>query len=104
LPVLARELGRTDGDRPAQSPWLLSYAVDKALRIGPFRPRCLVSALVLYRLLHEQGDEPELVIGLPAAAASDHRAHAWIEFDGRDVGPSPGRGRHAPLARYSAER
>jgi hypothetical protein len=53
----------------------------------------------LFRLLHEQGDEAELVIGLPAAAATKD-AHAWVEINGVDVGPPPGRGSHEVLARY----
>ena len=52
-----------------------------------------------YRLLREQGDEPELVIGLPQTAA-DKDAHAWVELDGVDVGPPPGRGTHEELARF----
>jgi hypothetical protein len=59
-----------------------------------------VSALVLFRLLRRQGDPAELVIGLPATAA-DQNAHAWIELDGRDVGPAPGRNGHVELARFS---
>jgi hypothetical protein len=55
----------------------------------------------LFRLLREQGDPAELVIGLPDAAA-DHEAHAWVEVDGRDVGPPPGRGQHEPLARFGS--
>lgn len=89
------------GDRGGQPlpPWFLARAVDRALRIGGSRPRCLINALVLYRLLREQGDPAELVIGLPQAA-TDHRAHAWVELEGRDVGPPPGRAGHQPLARY----
>ena len=100
LPDLVRELGRTavQGDR--RSPALLSLAVHRSLRIGPHRPRCLFGALVLYRLLREQGDEAALVIGLPNDAR-DHEAHAWVEMSGRDVGPPPGRGRHAAMARFS---
>jgi hypothetical protein len=77
----------------------LARAVDRTLRIGERRPRCLVNALVLYRLLREQGDEPELVIGLPPSAAG-HQAHAWVELNGVDVGPPPGRSGHESLARF----
>lgn len=80
-------------------PDMLSRAVDRSLRIGRIRPRCLTSSLVLFRLLRAQGDPAELVIGLPPDA-KDHAAHAWIEIDGIDVGPPPGRGRHAELARF----
>ena len=71
----------------------------RALRVGGRRPTCLMSALVLTDLLRGQGQDAELVIGLPEDAR-DHRAHAWVELGGNDVGPPPGRGRHAPLARF----
>jgi hypothetical protein len=100
LPDLVRELSFTSvrGDR--RSPELLSLAVHRSLRIGPHQPRCLFGALVLYRLLREQGDEAELVIGL-RRDARDHEAHAWVEVAGRDAGPPPGRGEHVAMARFS---
>ena len=101
LPTFAEELGRTVARAERRSPWVLSGAVDRSLRLGPYRTRCLFGALVLYRLLREQGDEVELVIGLPASAR-DHAAHAWVELDGIDLGPPPGRGDHAELARFPA--
>ena len=55
---------------------------------------------MLFRLLREQGDDVELVIGLPEEAA-DERAHAWVELHGRDVGPPPGRAGHEEMARLS---
>jgi hypothetical protein len=100
LPQFAHDLGRTTTLSPRQPPGLLSHAVDRSLRVGPLNPRCLITALVLYRLLREQGDEPELVIGLPPEAR-DLKAHAWVELAGRDIGPPPGKGRHTPLARFS---
>ncbi len=99
LPVFADELARTAGRADRRPPRVLSGAVDRSLRLGPFRTRCLFGALVLYRLLREQGDEVELVIGLPESAR-DHAAHAWVELDGTDLGPPPGRGDHAELARF----
>lgn len=101
LPELVAALGRVaprDGaHRPARR---LGNAVDRTLRLGGRRPTCLVSSLVLFRLLREQGDAPELVIGLPAHA-TDKDAHAWVELAGVDVGPPPGRNGHVELARYS---
>jgi hypothetical protein len=98
LPDLVGRLGR---ERPirAYPPLLVSRAVSRGLRIGGWQPRCLIRSLVLYRLLCEQGESPELVIGL-AHEPHSHDAHAWIELEGVDVGPSPGRGVHVPLARY----
>lgn len=77
----------------------LSRIVHGTLHLGPLRPRCLINALVLFRLLRAQGDEAELVIGLPHDPR-DHEAHAWVELEHVDVGPPPGRGSHEELARY----
>lgn len=98
LPAFVRELGDAPVRAERHPPLLLSLAVHRSLKA--LRPRCLTGALVLYRLLHEQGDPAELVIGLPPDATG-HAAHAWVELAGRDVGPPPGRGRHAPMARFS---
>jgi hypothetical protein len=73
--------------------------VARVLRFGPWRARCLWTAFVLFRLLRDQEDGAELVIGLPLEP-KDFDAHAWVEIDGTDVGPPPGRGRHQELARY----
>jgi hypothetical protein len=96
------QLGATGTAPPRRRhrPSTLARAVDRSLRIGDHRPRCLINALVLFRLLREQGDDVELVIGLPEEAA-DERAHAWVELQGRDVGPPPGRAGHEEMARLS---
>jgi Transglutaminase-like superfamily len=99
LPAFVARLGQPGRRRPPHSPARLSRAVDGSLRLGRRRPRCLVSSLVLYRLLREQGDAAELVIGLPQTPA-DKDAHAWVELAGTDVGPPPGRGPHQELARF----
>ena len=83
----------------ALRPSRLSRVVHLTLHLGPWRPRCLVLALVLYRLLRAQGTEADLVIGLPIDAV-DKDAHAWVEIDGVDIGPPPGKGVHEELARY----
>jgi hypothetical protein len=100
LPRFVEEL------RPAEprarapiEPVRLGRIVERVLRVGPWKARCLFTSLVLYRLLLEQGDRPQLVIGLPREPR-DKDAHAWIEMDGRDVGPPPGKSRHEELARY----
>lgn len=100
LPEFVRDFGRASGHAAPHPPGRLSRAVNRSLRLGSRRPRCLVSSLVLYRLLREQGDAPELVIGLPSEAR-DHAAHAWVELGGRDIGPPPGRDGHSAIARYS---
>jgi hypothetical protein len=100
LPQLVGTLAET----PARGgvhlpPRRLGNAVDRTLQVGRRRPTCLVSSLVLFRLLRRQGDAAELVIGLPLNAA-DKDAHAWVELAGMDVGPPPGRNGHLELARY----
>jgi hypothetical protein len=101
LPEFVADLGRpTRPSRRHYAPRRISRAVDQALRIGTLRPTCLLSALVLFRLLRKQGTPVELVIGLPAGA-NDETAHAWVEFEGRDVGPTPGRSGHIAIARFS---
>ena len=99
LPVFAQELARIPIRADRHPPALLSLAVHRSLQLGPLRPRCLTNSLVLYGLLREQGDEAEVVIGLPAQAR-DHAAHAWVELEHSDVGPPPGRGRHTAIARF----
>jgi hypothetical protein len=101
LPRLAASFGdvaprRGDPIPPRQ----LAWAIDRTLRVGSHRPRCIFNALVMYRLLREQGDPAELVIGLPKEAMTKD-AHAWVELDGTDVGPPPGRAGHEPMARFS---
>jgi Transglutaminase-like superfamily len=101
LPEVVRRLNTSD--RPSRyrvDPRRLGRIVGRALRAGPWRARCVWTALVLYALLRRQGDEPDLVIGLPLEP-KDRDAHAWIELDGIDVGPPPGQARHVQLARFS---
>jgi hypothetical protein len=78
---------------------LLSRAVSRGLRLGPWQPRCLIRSLVLYRLLRDQGDGAQLIIGLRERTASSD-AHAWVELAGRDVGPAPGGAGYRELSRY----
>ncbi len=100
LPDVTRRLA--DGGervRTRVDPGRLGGIVGRVLRIGPWRPRCLFSALVLFRLLHKQGDTAELVIGMPIRPQSKN-AHAWVEVTGLDVGPPPGGRGRVPLARF----
>lgn len=100
LPEAIRHLGgpsRLASPRLRPAHW--SHLNDRLLRAGPFRPRCLLRALVLYRCLRVQGQDAVVVIGLPREAA-DEDAHAWVELDGRVVGPAPGRAGHVELVRY----
>jgi hypothetical protein len=83
------------------APARLGRAVWRSLSIAGYQPRCLTSSLILYRLLIEQGQLGELVLGLPHEPL-DNKAHAWIEIGGTDVGPPPGKQGHEELARYGA--
>jgi hypothetical protein len=104
LPQLVQRLGEPGKPRQTTlAPRRLGAIVHRVLRVWPLRARCLVAALVLYRLLERRGIEAELVLGLPAEA-EDHSAHAWIEVDGVDVGPPPGKSGHRELARYGGNR
>lgn len=100
LPELAQHLANSPQQgRRRYDARRVSEVADRALRLTPYEPRCVVRALVVYGLLHNQGDRPDLVIGLPPRPAAKN-AHAWLEIDGIDVGPPPGRGDHVELARY----
>ena len=101
LPAVVRSLGTpvARSRRPVR-PVRLGRIVYHALTIGPLKTRCLFTALVLFRLLREQGDEPVFVVGLPELP-EDKDAHAWVELGGADVGPPPGRSGHQELARYA---
>ena len=100
LPDLVEELlHASDLDGEQVDPADLSTAVDRRLSLGRRRPTCLASALVLFRLLRRRGRKAQLVIGLPEDPLT-HEAHAWVELDGRDVGPTPGRNGHIELARF----
>ena len=101
LPEAVARLGADTG-RSRQPSTLLSRAVSRALRIGPWTPTCLTRSLVLYRLLRMQGAPAQVIIGLPSHA-NEWDAHAWVELDGEDVGPTPGRHGHQELVRYPVE-
>jgi len=98
LPEVVAALGRPAASERTPTA-LLSRAVTRGLRIGPWQPRCLLRSLVLYRLLRAQGDAAELVIGLPHRPTTKD-AHAWVELAGRDVGPAPGGHGYLELTRY----
>jgi hypothetical protein len=101
LPRTVQLLGSPQAILPGRrvEPRRLGRIVYRTLHVAGRRPRCLINALVLFRLLHAQGDAAELVIGLPHDP-KDPDAHAWVEVDHEDVGPPPGRNGHEELARY----
>ena len=99
LPVVVAGLEGSAAGSSRAPVALLSRAVSRGLRVGPWRPRCLLRSLVLYRMLREQGDTAELIIGLKGHAITSD-AHAWVELAGRDVGPWPGGAGYEELTRY----
>ena len=99
LPELISHLDQTAPRASASlPPERMSHVVSRMLRVGEHRARCLVTALVLYRLLAEQDERSEVIIGLPQSPDSKD-AHAWVELNGREIGPSP-RDDHLEMARY----
>jgi hypothetical protein len=98
LPEVVSALGEFSNADPLPVA-LLSRAIFRGLRVGPWQPRCLIRSLVLYRLLRGQGDRAVLVIGLHEGARTAD-AHAWVELAGRDVGPPPGGAGYRELSRY----
>ena len=100
LPEAVERLARPGSTRaPEVDPVRLGRIAYRLLRFGPYRARCLTVALVAMRLLRRRGVRAELVIGLPEEAESQ-TAHAWVEIDGVDVGPPPGREGRVELVRY----
>lgn len=63
-----------------------ALALDRASRRGLFRPKCLVRALALQRLLERRGITGSVVrIGV-RRSANALLAHAWVEHDGVILG------------------
>lgn len=99
IPEAAATLRGWRGAVPPAPPSRLGRSVARVLAIGPYRARCLHTSLVHFALLRSRGEDPEIVIGLGERPATKD-AHAWVEIDGDDVGPPPGKGQHVELARY----
>ncbi len=86
LPDLVEQMR---GPSRVSLPWSPQRAVANVARLLRVRnpgARCLVASLVGLRMLSRMGCGAELVIGLPSNPV-DHSAHAWLEVDGRDIGP-----------------
>jgi hypothetical protein len=66
----------------------LGFVVGRVLALLPTDKRCLISSLVLVRLLSRRGIEGRLVIG--ASTDKDFAAHAWVEHEGQEVLPAGG--------------
>ena len=100
IPEVAATLRGWRGPVPPAPPPRLGRSVARVLAVGPYRARCLHTSFVHFALLRSLGEDPEnSSIGLGERPATKD-AHAWVEIDGDDVGPPPGRGQHIELARY----
>lgn len=103
LPDLVADIAASGRSRAAPvEPRRLGRLVYRALHVGPFRARCLTTCLVFLRMLHRQGVEADLVIGLPPEPTGPD-AHSWVEVEGEVVGPPPGRMEHRELVRYGCD-
>jgi hypothetical protein len=68
----------------------LGRAVTRTLALLPTDSRCLVSSLVLSRLLERRGIDARLVVAV--CREPEFAAHAWVEHGGRPLlrGAGPG--------------
>jgi len=65
------------------------WAVSRAHRFGVFRPKCLVRALAIQRMLRRRGIvTSRLQIGVRTLEGR-FEAHAWVELGGAILGDSP---------------
>jgi len=69
---------------PGRCPACLSRVVNVAATWLGGRPTCLARALVLTRLLRQNGREARVVIGV--SRRGGFAAHAWVEHGGRAIG------------------
>jgi len=94
---------RQDVPRDTSSPDLLTpvsrlaWLVEAAGRYCPAGTSCLKEALVLSRLLAQQGTPTTLRIGVGRQAGA-FSAHAWLEQDGRIILGGSNRDAYAPLS------
>jgi hypothetical protein len=80
-------LRRTDGViAPEVAPRRLAQAVTRTLRLVPFDTRCLMTSLVVTKLLARRGVPAVFVLGV--SPAPDFAAHAWVECDGWPILPA----------------
>ncbi len=64
----------------------LALAIHRAAENGIFRPRCLVRAVALARMLESRGiSGSQLRVGI-RWQGDEFAAHAWIEYRGRILG------------------
>ena len=81
---VARHIPPAPPCRPDMAPERLAAAVDRAARLSPGSPTCLVRSLVLWYLLARRGQHAQIVVGV-RRPGTGLEAHAWVEVDGRPV-------------------
>lgn len=89
-----RAAGRIRRPR-APGPGGYASAVTRTLRLLPTDSRCLVTSLVLVRVLARRGVSTTVLIGV--RPGSQFAAHAWVEYQGRALLPPGEYGRLAEL-------
>ena len=77
-----RVTARPEDEARAES---LARAVNRVARYGLFRPRCLVRAIGLRRLLASHGMDATVRIGVRQRDGT-FDAHAWVEFQNMVLG------------------
>ena len=83
--------GGREGISPAQLPRVheLELALDRAVRYGVLRPKCLARSVALHRLLRGSGIRGSRIrIGVRPDPAG-LTAHAWVTLADRVVGDDP---------------
>jgi hypothetical protein len=84
LPGVVASLRRIEATRSLElSPRRLARVVSRTLCVLPVDSRCLMSSLVLTRLLARRGYPAVFVRGV--SPSPTFAAHAWLECDGRPV-------------------
>ena len=73
--------GATSGDNALSRVRQTARIVAAAAKYGPFRSTCLPMSLALRWLLHRQGIDADLRLGV-SRVAGRIEAHAWVEYRG----------------------
>jgi hypothetical protein len=89
----ARRGSGQDSRTPAPSPTgdpdrveELVTAMDRAARLGLFRPKCLARSIALQRLLEANGIRGSIVRFGVRMRRGGFEGHAWVEWDGAPLG------------------
>lgn len=99
----AQDWGRARAGRRATTPAdsrltcrQVVHAVDRAARVLPGNPNCLVRSLTVWTMLAARGVAGELRFGARREGGRTE-AHAWVEVDGRVINDTPDVGERFPV-------